>query len=55
VPKDDEQHNSRIGVALSLPLARGWSTKVAYSKGTVVRVGGDYRIAGIAVQYRWLD
>jgi len=54
-PKDDEQHNSRIGVALSLPLARGWSTKLAYSKGTVVRVGGDYSIASIAVQYRWFD
>jgi hypothetical protein len=52
---DDEQHNSRIGVALSLPIAHGWSTKLTYSKGTVVRVGGDYRIAGIAVQYRWLD
>jgi hypothetical protein len=54
-PKDDEQHNSRIGVALSLPLARGWSTKLAYSKGTVVRVGGDYSITSIAVQYRWFD
>ena len=55
VPKDDEQHNSRIGVALALPLGRGWSTKLAYSKGTVVRVGGDYSIASIAVQYRWFD
>jgi len=54
-PKDDEQHNSRIGVALSLPLARGWSTKLAYSKSTVVRVGGDYSISSIAVQYRWFD
>ena len=54
-PKDDEQHNSRIGVALSLPLGRGWSSKLAYSKGTVVRVGGDYSIASIAVQYRWFD
>ena len=54
-PNDDEQHNSRVGLALSLPVGRGWSTKLAYSKGTVVRVGGDYRIASIAVQYRWFD
>ena len=54
-PKDDEQHNSRIGVALSVPLGRGWSSKLAYSKGTVVRVGGDYSITSIAVQYRWFD
>jgi len=55
VSKDDEQHNSRIGLALSLPLARGWSSKLTYSKGTVVRVGGDYSTASIALQYRWFD
>ena len=54
-PKDDEQHNSRVGLALSLPVARGWSTKLAWSKGTAVRVGGDFRTASIAVQYRWFD
>ena len=54
-PKDDEQHNSRIGLALSVPVAKGWSAKLAYSKGTVVRVGGDYSIASIAMQYRWFD
>jgi hypothetical protein len=52
---DDEQHNSRVGLALSLPVGRGWSTKLAWSKGTVVRVGGDYRIFSVAVQYRWFD
>ena len=55
VAKDDERHNSRVGVALSLPLATGWSAKLAYSKGTVVRAGGDYDIASVAVQYRWLE
>jgi hypothetical protein len=53
--KDDEQHNSRIGLVFSLPVASGWSAKVAYSKGTVVRAGGDYGIATAALQYRWLD
>ena len=55
VPKDDEQHNSRVGLALAVPVAKGWSAKLAFSKGTVVRVGGDYNIASIAVQYRWFD
>jgi hypothetical protein len=53
VPNENEQHNSRIGLALSLPVARGWSTKLGYSKGTAVRVGGNYNIASIALQYRW--
>ena len=55
VDKDDAQRNSRIGLALSLPISRGWSGKLAWSKGTVVRVGGDYSIATLAVQYRWFD
>jgi len=54
-PNENEQHNSRIGLALSLPVGRGWSTKLGYSKGTAVRVGGNYSIASIAVQYRWFD
>ena len=53
--KDDAQRNSRIGLALSAPISRGWSGKLSWSKGTVVRVGGDYSIASIALQYRWFD
>jgi hypothetical protein len=52
---DDAQRNSRIGAVLSMPLGSGWSTKLAYSKGTVVRVGGDYSILTMALQYRWFD
>lgn len=55
VDKDDAQRNTRVGLALSLPISRGWSGKLAWSKGTVVRVGGDYSIGSIAVQYRWFD
>ena len=53
VANDDAQNNSRIGVVLSMPVAPGWSTKLGYSKGTVVRAGGDYDIFTIALQYRW--
>ena len=55
VQKDDAQSNSRVGMVLSAPIGPGWSAKLAFSKGTVVRVGGDYRIASIAIQYRWFD
>ena len=55
VAKDDAQRNSRVGLALSLPIGHGWSGKLAWSKGTAVRVGGDYSMASITVQYRWFD
>jgi hypothetical protein len=55
VENDDSQHNSRIGLALALPVAPGWSAKLGWSKGTVVRVGGDYKIMSLALQYRWFD
>lgn len=53
VPNDNAQKNSRIGLVLSLPVSPGWSGKLGYSKGTVVRAGGDYRIVSFALQYRW--
>jgi hypothetical protein len=52
---DDAQRNSRLGLVLSVPLGSGLSTKLGWSKGTVVRAGGDYRILTLAVQYRWFD
>ena len=55
VDNNDAQRNSRVGLALSVPINRGWSGKLSWSKGTVVRIGGDYSIASLAVQYRWLD
>jgi hypothetical protein len=55
VSNDDAQSNSRLGLVLSVPLSAGWSTKVGWSKGTVARAGGDYRILTLAVQYRWFD
>lgn len=52
---DDTQRNSRVGAVFSVPIDRAWSTKFSYSKGTVVRVGGDYSIYNVALQYRWFD
>jgi hypothetical protein len=55
VDKDDAQRNTRVGLALSAPISRGWSGKLSWSKGTVVRIGGDYSITSVALQYRWFD
>jgi hypothetical protein len=52
---DDAQRNSRVGAVLSVPIDKGWSGKLSYSKGTAVRVGGDYSIYNVALQYRWFD
>lgn len=55
IENDDVQHNSRYGLTLSVPVARGWSGKVAWSKGFTVRAGGDYEMFSVALQYRWFD
>ncbi len=49
------QTSSRIGGTVSYPLTRHQSVKVAYSAGTYVRFGGDYRNLQVAWQYAWLD
>jgi hypothetical protein len=55
VEKQDVQHNSRYGVTLSVPLATGWAAKLAWSTGLATRVGGDYKVISMALQYRWFD
>jgi hypothetical protein len=52
---NDAQNNSRYGLTLSIPVANGWSTKIAWSKGFAIRAGGDYTAFSLAVQYRWFD
>lgn len=51
----DRQANTRFGLTLSVPFARGWSAKLAASKGFVTRVGGDYKAISLTIQYRWFD
>jgi hypothetical protein len=55
VENQDKQNNSRYGMTLSVPLGRGWSGKIAYSRGFTVRAGGDYEVFVLALQYRWFD
>ena len=55
VDNDDSQRNSRLGAVFAVPVATGWSAKLGWSKGTIVRAGGDYRILTLALQYRFFD
>ena len=48
------QTNSRIGGTVSLPLSRYQSLKIAYSRGTYIRFGGDYDNLQVGWQYSWI-
>jgi hypothetical protein len=55
VRMQDMQKNSRYGTTLSVPLGAGWQTKFAWSRGFATRVGGDFDLYSVALQYRWFD
>lgn len=48
------QTSSRIGGTFSFPISKHQSIKIAYSKGTYVRFGGDYQNLQAAWQYSWI-
>ncbi len=49
-----DQHNSRAGVTLALPLDAHQSLRVAYSRGARVTIGGDFSTYTLTYQYGWL-
>ncbi len=51
VARDDRQSNSRYGLTLSLPVARGQSLKLYWNDGATTRIGSDFSSYGIAWQY----
>ena len=53
VEKDDRQSNARVGLTLALSVSRHHSIKLYASKGAVTRIGGDFDLIGMALQYRW--
>ena len=55
VEDQDYQLSARYGVTLSVPLAAKWSAKLAWSRGLVTRVGGNFQTISIALQYRWFN
>jgi hypothetical protein len=50
---NDLQRNSRWGATFAYSLARHNSIKLYFSSGVAARTGTDFRISGIAWQYRW--
>ena len=48
------QTSSRLGGTLSVPVSSHQAIKVAYSRGTYVRFGGDYQNLQVAWQYSWI-
>lgn len=50
---DDVQGNSRVGLALSVPILANQSIKLVWSKGVSTRFGGDFDSWGVAWQYAW--
>jgi hypothetical protein len=52
-PDNDLQSNSRWGGTYAYSLARHDSIKLYFSSGVTARTGSEFRIYGIAWQYRW--
>jgi len=51
---DTRQTGSRLGGTFSVPVTKHQSFKIAYSKGTYIRFGGDYQNLQVAWQYSWI-
>jgi len=53
IPDNNQLRNSRWGATLAYSLTRHNSIKLYYNSGLVERTGTDFRVFGIAWQYRW--
>jgi hypothetical protein len=51
----DLQRNVRYGATLSFPLSAQWSGKLAWSRGLITTIGGNFQTVSIALQYRWFN
>lgn len=54
-PPTGRQNNIRFGTTLSLPIGRGQSIKVAYSRGATARAGANFSAVGVSWQFLWFD
>jgi Putative MetA-pathway of phenol degradation len=55
VKDQDLQRNVRYGVTLSFPLSSQWSGKLAWSRGLITTIGGNFQTISLALQYRWFN
>ena len=49
------QENTRVGLTVSVPIAKRHSLKLTWSEGASTRIGGDFTNYGVAWQYIWFD
>lgn len=54
VQNSDLQQNVRVGLTFALPLKRTQSLKFQYTRGAVIRVGGDFTTAAVTYQFRFM-
>jgi len=55
IKKDDRQSNSRYGLTLALPVARGQSLKLYWNDGATTRIGSDFATWGVAWQWTYIN
>ncbi len=53
VTNDDEQSNSRVGLTVSTRVGPRHNLRIAYSRGAVTRIGGDFDSIGVSFSYSW--
>jgi hypothetical protein len=53
VQKADFQRNTRLGMTLALPVKRRSAVKVAWARGVVTRIGGDFTTVSLGYQFLW--
>ena len=51
---DDKQHNSRVGLTVSISVGRSQSLRIAASRGAITRIGGDFESIGVSYGYSWM-
>ena len=52
--KDDRQNNTRLGGTFCFPVSKQNSIKLAYSKGTIIRLGANFSTISVAWQMAFL-
>jgi hypothetical protein len=53
-PKENLQQAVRLGSTLTVPLHGGHVVKFVFSRGAIVRVGGDFTNLGVSYQFVWI-
>jgi len=52
--RDDLQSNSRVGLTVAWQVARQHGLRLAYSRGALTRIGGDFDSIGLSYSYSWM-